>query len=147
MKNKPKKIKRHPVAQAKAVIQAVTKSQAEEKTPPPDIANVQSLRADRKKLENLVTRRKLLGEKIKELEAQAKDLSDNIMPILFRAKVDRVVIAGYPVRVVESGQNRLSKEKLIEEGVDPVLIDKCTVYFPSAPYIRIDKKKDEEEAD
>jgi hypothetical protein len=67
------------------------------------------------------------------------------MPILFRAKVDRVIIDGYPTRIVESGHNQLSKSKLIEAGVDPQVIEDCTEYVKHSPYIRIDARKNDED--
>lgn len=115
-----------------------------ETIPGVELSAIPSLKKHAKKITTLVLQRTGLSAKIKALEAQKKELDGQILPLIYRSGEKKVLVEGYPVRVVESGQTRLVESKLIEEGVDPETIARCKVYTPKAPYLQIDKRKEDE---
>lgn len=114
------------------------------KEPPPDLSAVPKLAKSAKKLTTMVLQRTALSEKIKALEEQKKEIDSQILPMLYRAECKRVLVEGHPVVVVESNRSILEKTLLIEEGVDPELIKRCTRTYPNSPHVRVYPKRVEE---
>lgn len=114
--------KHHPASKVEAPSQA---DFPDLKLPVPDLSEVKSLRSSAKRLSSLILQRQSLKAKIKSLEAQAGEISNQILPILFKADVKAVVVEGRTVRQMESIRRILSKTKLIEAGVSPQTIHDC----------------------
>lgn len=95
------------------------------KLPVPELEEVKKLKPVAKKLSQLILQRQALKSKIKALEAQAEEISNLVLPMLFKADVKAVKVEGRTVRQMESVRRILSKTKLIEAGVSPQTIRDC----------------------
>jgi len=113
----------------------------DKKEPLKDLDEYPELKRDKRKLENAVDRYSALHEQTKALESQKKELATYIMGLFEKNDVERVRINGHPVRIVKTGHVALSKEMLIEKGVDPKIIKACEKWVPHADHVRVDAAK------
>lgn len=92
-----------------------------------------------KQVPRMVREQAQIAAQIRELEAKNKELKTKIELALVEAGVDKASVdERYRIQIIRTaGSPRIVKEKLIELGVSPKLIDKATVQNPSA-YVRID---------
>lgn len=119
------------------------KAEKEEKEPLKDLDEYPELKRDKKRLENAVDRYSAIHQQAKALEEQKKELATYIMGLFEKNDVERVRINGHPVRIVKTGHTTLSKEMLIEKGVNPKIIAQCEQWVPHADHVRVDAKKKE----
>lgn len=113
----------------------------DKKEPLRDLDEYPELKRDKKKLENAVDRYSVIHAQVKTLEEQKKELATYIMGLFEKNDVERVRINGHPVRIVKTGHMALSKEALIEKGVDPKIIKACEKWVPHDEHIRVDAAK------
>lgn len=109
----------------------------EEKAPPPSYTEYPAL----KPLKRWVAQYLALNEQERAAKTAKRELADLILPAMAKARVDAVLVGEEPVRVVESTQKRLSKERLVELGVTVAVIQKATIETPKAPYVRIGRQQ------
>lgn len=79
----------------------------------------------------LVFERQELKSKIKELEARCEPLTEELQVEMMGSPVKSVKVDDYQVTLVDSVRTHLSKEKLLELGVSPSVIEQATVSTPS----------------
>lgn len=93
------------------------------------------------RLRKLVIDRAKLATQLAVLEARKSELTTDIQIILDKARVKPgsalLVADRYKVSYVASSHSRLSKDRLLEEGVSAKTIADCTIVTPSQ-YVRID---------
>lgn len=104
--------------------------------PPPSIEEFPQLRNT--KLRVLVLRQAAIREQMAELAASEAAIKVQVAETLARAEVDGVMIDHFRVNlVVNSTSTHLSKERLVELGVNPRLIAKATITTVKKPYVSI----------
>lgn len=109
----------------------------EEKAPPPAYTEYPAL----KPLKRWVTEYLTLQEQDRTVKARKRELQDLILPAMAKARVDAVLVGEEPVRVVESTQKRLSKERLVELGVAVSVIQRATIETLKAPYVMVGRRQ------
>jgi hypothetical protein len=107
-----------------------------EKAPPPSYTEYPAL----KPLKRWVAAYLDLQAQAREIDTRKRELQDLILPAMAKARVDAVLVGEEPVRVIESTQKRLSKERLVELGVSVAVIQKATIETPRAPYVMVGRR-------
>jgi hypothetical protein len=89
---------------------------------------------------------KELDGKVEVLEKLKKEIKDGLQPALLVAGVEKVMAAGRPVTLVtKKGSKKIVVEKLMEQGVSPIVIAKATEIGKDSQYLMIGKAKGERE--
>lgn len=86
---------------------------------------------------HLVEDRLRIKAEIAELEAQLKEVDNDITSSLTEANEPRVQYGDYKVGIIESQRSTLSKERLVELGV-PVSIVQQATKVTKFTFIRVD---------
>lgn len=115
------------------IITAATTPEA----PTPDISEIPRLAAKASKLSALISQRSAIAIRIKALESQKSDLDKQTMLIMARADVQRFKVNDHPVYISARITSTLDKTLLIEEGVDPDVIARCTVKRLGKSYLTV----------
>lgn len=111
-------------------------AERDHRQPPPSIEEFPQLRDT--KLRALVLRQAAIREQMAELTAAESAIRAQVAETLARAEVDGVMVEHYRVNlVVNSTSTHLSKERLVELGVNPRLIAKATITTVKKPYVSI----------
>ena len=92
------------------------------------------------RLKELVTERQRVHAAFKTAEARVKELSLDIQVVLDKAKLQpgaALIVDHWKVALVKSTYARLDKMKLLEAGVTPKTLERCTVSTESI-FVRVD---------
>ena len=136
---------------AKAVVTAKAASSKPVKFDPEDegavyIPHTRILGLTKTKFPSLVQRRMELTAAIKMQQAELEGLNIRLLGMLTQCGAERVECAGYRVwRKTGQFRKSLSREKLLEAGVKPAILEKATVSAPVADSITILPPKEEKE--
>lgn len=74
------------------------------------------------------------------IEARIKELNDDLTNALASADVPKAVFAGYVFQIVSKTNSKLSKEKLIENGVSATVIAKSMIESQSS-YLEVREQR------
>lgn len=117
----------------------------ESKSPAPDIHSIPRLAPKATKIMALVSQLSALTIRESAIADQKSDLKRQLMVHLSRADVERVKVQDHSLAICTTTRRTLNKRRLIEEGVDPDTIEKCTDVSTGAPYLRISGPRAEKE--
>jgi hypothetical protein len=109
----------------------------EDGDPALDISQIPRLARRSAKLSALVSRRRALSIKREEMDEQIGDLNRQLLVQLAKADVMKCRVDGHHLSRRRSTRRTLSRLKLVEEGVDLDIIERCTETTIGEEYLHI----------
>lgn len=86
----------------------------------------------------LIKTRQKNAAKIDELKKANGSINDSIKALMVISNLQRVRCGRFAVRIIKTTRGRLSKTKLLDQGVTPDVIESATTYTDSTS-LRVDK--------
>jgi len=77
--------------------------------------------------DDMIRLRQETNAQVKELTATLKGLNSEILEMMDRAEIKAVAVGDLAVKVIDSSNSRIDKQKLLEYGVDAFIISESTV--------------------
>jgi hypothetical protein len=83
-----------------------------------------------------------IEEQAKQLDAAKQVLRERLLSLLEGAQAEAVMVGEVRLAIVRGVSQRLSKERLVELGIDPGLLRQATIVTENRPYVRVTRPGD-----